>query len=67
MMGRRASCHGVRDDMDADDAEAASRLVSSLSAMADSTDPHDERQNRAISGFTTACAGFWSPDGEAPL
>jgi hypothetical protein len=57
--------HKVTDHVIFAGAAVASRLLSSFSAKTDSTDLHDERQNRSTSGFTAACAGFWILDGEA--
>jgi hypothetical protein len=64
MMIAQVDRHKVIDHAIPADTEAASRVLSSVSAKTGPTDPHDEGQYRPISGSTARCAGFWSPVGE---
>jgi hypothetical protein len=64
MMIAQVDRHKVTDRAIPASTEAASRLLSSVSAQTGSTDPHDEGQHRPISDSTARCAGLRSPDGE---
>ena len=64
MMRAQLDRHKVTNHAIPASTEAASRLLSSVSARTGATDAHDQAQYRLISGSTAGCAGLWSPDGE---